>query len=131
MFGSRARSAVTVAVILEVGIAGWYRGEGALWLAAMLAAVTLFDCALGVVRRRSYADIVGLELGAVLIAMLLRSNDVLLTTAIAAACAAWLIRPERVRPDYRPSHAMGLASLSSAAAARTDCCQSPLRSRHA
>ena len=100
---------VTVTVILEVGIAGWWRGDGALWLAAMLAAVTLLDCALGMVRRRAYADIVGVELGAVLVAMLLRSDDALLTAAVAAACAAWLIRPQRqyptdvIRPPPRPA----------------------------
>jgi hypothetical protein len=86
---------VTVTVILEVGIAGWWRGDGALWLAVMLAVVTLVDCALGVVRRRAYADVVGVEMGAVLLAMLVRSDDALLTAAIAAACLAWLVRPQR------------------------------------
>jgi hypothetical protein len=102
MFGSRVRSVVTVTVILEVGIVGWWRGDGALWLLVMLAAVTLVDCALGMVRRRSYADLVGLELGAVLLAMLLRSDDRLLTAAVAACCAAWVIRPQR-QLDFRTS----------------------------
>ena len=95
MFGSRVRSVVTVTVILEVGIAGWWRGDGALWLAVMLAAITLVDCAVGVVRRRAYADVVGLEMGAVLLAMLVRSEDVMLTATVAAACLAWLVRPQR------------------------------------
>ncbi len=95
MFGSRVRSVVTVTVMLEVGVAGWWRGDGALWLAAMLAAVTLVDCAIGIVRRRSYADLVGVEMGAVLVAMLIRSDDVVMTAAVGAACAAWLVRPQR------------------------------------
>jgi hypothetical protein len=86
---------VTVTVILEVGIAGWWRGDGALWLAVMLAVITLVDCAVGVVRRRAYADVVGVEMGAVLLAMLVRSDDALLTAAVAAACLAWLVRPQR------------------------------------
>ena len=86
---------VTVTVILEVGVAGWWRGDSALWLAAMLAAVTLVDCAIGIVRRRAYADLVGVEMGAVLVAMLIRSDDVVMTAAVAAACAAWLVRPQR------------------------------------
>jgi hypothetical protein len=86
---------VTVTVILEVGIAGWWRGDGALWLAVMLAVITLVDCAVGVVRRRAYADVVGVEIGAVLLAMLVRSDDALLTAAVAAACLAWLVRPQR------------------------------------
>ncbi len=107
-------------------MAGWWRGDGALWLAAMLAAVTLVDCAIGIVRRRSYADLVGVELGAVLVAMLIRSDDVVMTAAVACclrrlagappatAHASNLIRTPR--PQRR---------LSSAAAARTACCQSP------
>jgi hypothetical protein len=95
MFGSKERAVVTIAVILEVGIAGWWRGDGALWLVVMLAAVTLFDCALGMVRRRSYGDLVGVELGAVLIALVLRSSDALLIGSVAAACMAWLVRPQR------------------------------------
>ena len=95
MFGSRVRSIFTTTVILEVGIVGWWWGDGALWLAAMLAAVTLFDCAMGIVHRRSWGDIVGLELGALLIGLLVYPHDPLLTFAIAAACAAWLVRPQR------------------------------------
>jgi len=101
MLTTRGRAVVTTAATLEVGIAGWYLGHGPEWLWAMLAAITLMDCALGIVRRRSYADLAGLELGAVLVALLARSADGLLTAAVAASCAAWLIRPERQEPARR------------------------------
>jgi hypothetical protein len=101
MLATRGRAVVTTAAALEVGIAGWWLGHGAEWLLAMLAAVTLVDCALGVVRRRVFADLAGLEMGAVLVAVLTRSADGVLTAAVAGACAAWLVRPERQAPLRR------------------------------
>jgi hypothetical protein len=103
MFTTRGRAVVTTAAALEVGIAGWWLGHGVVWLLAMLAAITLTDCALGVVRRRAYADLAGVELGAVLVALLARSADGLLTAAVAGSCAAWLARPERQTPARRRS----------------------------
>jgi hypothetical protein len=102
MFRTRRRTVITLAAVLETGILGWWLGHGAMWLFAMLAAVTLADCATGVVRRRAISDLAGVELGAVLVAVLVRSADVLLTLAVAGACAAWLIRPERQSPP-RPA----------------------------
>lgn len=81
--------------VLEVGIAGWALGHGLLWLGAMTAAVTLADCGIGVVHRRSLADVAGFELGVVLVALLVRPAGTVLVVAVAAACAAWLIRPQR------------------------------------
>jgi hypothetical protein len=102
MFATRGRSVVTVAAMLEVGIAGWWLGYGGLWLASMLAAVTLVDCAFGVVRRRATADLAGLEVGAILVALLVRGDSGALTVAVAAACMSWLIRPGRQDPLSRP-----------------------------
>jgi hypothetical protein len=101
MFETRGRTVVTIAAALEVGIAGWWLGHGAVWLLGMLAAITLMDCALGVVHRRWWSDLAGLEMGAVLVAVLARSADGLLTAAVAGACAAWLMRPERQTPLRR------------------------------
>jgi hypothetical protein len=98
MFRTRRRAVITIAAALETGILGWWLGHGAMWLFGMVAAVTLADCAMGVVRRRSMSDLAGVELGAVLVAVLMHSADVLLTLAVAGACAAWLIRPERQSP---------------------------------
>ena len=61
VFGSRSRAAVTTAVVLEVGIAGWALGYGALWLLMMTVTVTVADTIWGVFRRRVPADIAGLE----------------------------------------------------------------------
>ena len=52
VFGSRSRAAVTTAVVLEVGIAGWALGYGPLWLLVMTAAVTIADTVWGVFLRR-------------------------------------------------------------------------------
>jgi hypothetical protein len=98
MFRTRRRTVITAAAVLETGVLGWWLGHGVMWLFAMLAAVTLADCATGVVRRRAMSDLAGVELGAVLVAVLVRSADVLLTLAVAGSCAAWLIRPERQSP---------------------------------
>jgi Na+/H+-translocating membrane pyrophosphatase len=101
MFATRSRTVITTAAALEVGIAGWWLGHGAMWLGAMLAAVTLVDCGLGIVRRRWMADVVGLEMGAVLVAALARSGSALFTAAAAGACTAWLVRPQRQAPLRR------------------------------
>jgi hypothetical protein len=102
MFATGRRSVVTVAAMLEVGIAGWWLGYGGLWLASMIAAVTLADCAFGIVRRRAPADLAGLELGAILVALLVYGDGGTLTPAVAAACLSWLIRPGRQDPLSRP-----------------------------
>lgn len=102
MFATRGRSVVTLAAMLEVGIAGWWLGYGGLWLASMIAAVTLVDCAFGIVRRRAPADLAGLELGAILVALLVYGDGGALTIAVAAACVSWLIRPGRQDPLGRP-----------------------------
>jgi hypothetical protein len=108
MFATRIRSVLTTATAVEVGIAGWALGHGWLWLAAMVAAITLADCSMGVVRRRAMADVVGVELGALLVAFLMRSADGTLTTLIAVACAAWLIRPNRqTAADPAPDPQLG------------------------
>jgi hypothetical protein len=103
MFATRGRLVVTIAVMLEVGIAGWWLGHGALGLAAMIAAVTVVDCGFGVVRRRAPADLAGLELGAILVALLVYGHGGTLTVAVAAACLSWLIRPGRQDPLSRPT----------------------------
>jgi hypothetical protein len=46
-------------VVLEVGIAGWALGYGALWLLVMTVAVTVADTIWGVFQRRVPADIAG------------------------------------------------------------------------
>ena len=51
MFGSRERTVVTFAVVLEGAIAGWALGAGWLGLLAMVAAVTIADTAWGIARR--------------------------------------------------------------------------------
>jgi hypothetical protein len=100
MFGS-TRSIVTATAIAEVGIAGWVLGHGALWLAVMIAAVTAVETAWGIARRGVAADVAGLQVAAVLGILLAAEADGTLTALCAAACAAWLIRPERQEPLRR------------------------------
>ena len=95
MFGSRAHAIVTLAMLLEVGIAGWMLGYGTLWLLGGCLAVTVADTLWGVTRRRMPADLVGLEVAATLAIALHAGADPALTCLLAAACIAWLIRPER------------------------------------
>ena len=98
MFGSRKRAIVTVAVVLEVGIAGWALGAGWLGLLAMVIAVTVADTAWGIARRGVLADLAGLEVGlalALMVALGAPGTPIALT---AAACAAWLIRDGRAAP---------------------------------
>jgi hypothetical protein len=95
VFGSRARAVVTTAVVLEVGIAGWAFGYGALWLLVMTAAVTVADTVWGVLRRGVAADVAGLEVGLALAVMVLLGAETFPTAVTAAACGAWLIRDGR------------------------------------
>jgi len=95
VFGSRARAIVTLTVVIEVGIAGWVLGHGMLWLLGATLAVTAADTLWGMTRRRVLADLVGLEV-ALLLAMLLHADaDPTFSVLVAAACVAWLVRPER------------------------------------
>jgi hypothetical protein len=98
MFGSRNRSAVTTAVVLEVAIAGWALGYGALWLLVMTVAVTVADTVWGVFRRRVPADIAGLEVALALAVMVVVGADTFPEAITAAACFAWLIRDGRAGP---------------------------------
>jgi hypothetical protein len=98
MFGSRSRSVVTTAVVLEVAIAGWALGYGALWLLVMTVAVTVADTVWGVFRRRVPADIAGLEVALALAVMVVFGADTFPEAITAAACFAWLIRDGRAGP---------------------------------
>jgi hypothetical protein len=98
VFGSRSRAVVTTAVVLEVGIAGWALGYGALWLLVMTVAVTVADTIWGVARRRVRADIAGLEVGLALAVMVVFGADTFPEAITAAACFAWLIRDGRAGP---------------------------------
>jgi cytochrome bd-type quinol oxidase subunit 2 len=95
MLATPGRSIVTFAVVLEVGIAGWYAGHGALWLLVMTAAVTLADTAWGVARRRALCDLAGFEVAATLCAMLALGADPVLSLLVGLACVAWLVRDRR------------------------------------
>src|SRR4029079_9324727 len=108
MLATPGRSIVTSAVVLEVGIAGWYAGHGALWLLVMTggrppghyalwrlvmtAAVTLADTAWGVARRRALCDLAGFEVAATLCAMLALGADPVLSLLVGLACGASLVR---------------------------------------
>ena len=98
VFGSRSRAAVTTAVVLEVGIAGWALGYAALWLLVMTVVVTVADTVWGVFQRRVPADIAGLEVGLALAVMVVFGADTFPEAITAAACFAWLIRYGRARP---------------------------------
>src|SRR5579884_3776056 len=103
MFASGRRSVVTIGVVLEGGIAGWYLGLGWLGLLAMVAAVTVADTAWGVARRGALADIAGLEVALALAVMLAAGAPGFALAATAAACAAWVLRDGRGGPSPRPS----------------------------
>jgi hypothetical protein len=102
VFGSKSRAAVTTAVVLEVGIAGWAFGYGALWLLAMTIAVTIADTIWGVFRRRVPADIAGLEVALALAVMVVFGGEAFPEAITAAACFAWLIRDGRA--GYQVTH---------------------------
>ena len=101
VFGSRSRATVTTAVVLEIGIAGWAMGYGALWLLVMTVAVTVADTIWGVFQRRVPADIAGLEVGLALAVMVAFGAGTFPEAVTAAACFAWLIRDGRARTDQR------------------------------
>ena len=103
MFTSRRRSIVSVAVVLEGGIAGWALGAGWLGLLVMVAAVTLADTAWGIARRGAIGDIAGLEVAVALAVMLAVGAPATMTALTAAACAAWLVRDGRMGPAPRAS----------------------------
>jgi hypothetical protein len=92
MFGSRARTIVTFAVVLEGAIAGWALGAGWLALLAMVAAVSVADTAWGIGRRGTLADLAGLEVALALAVMIAAGAPGTMTALTAAACAAWVIR---------------------------------------
>jgi hypothetical protein len=104
MFETRGRAVVTSAVVLEVGIAGWYIGHGLVWLLAMTAVVTLADTAWGVIRRRILCDVAGVEVAATLAILLVLGADPALSLLVGLACLAWLVRPER-QPVVQPTGA--------------------------
>lgn len=101
MFGSRRRSIVTIAVVLEAGIAGWALGAGWLGLLVMVAAVTIADTAWGIARRGVIADLAGLEVALALAIMLALGAPSVAVALTAAACAAWLVRDGREGPNAR------------------------------
>ncbi len=101
MFGSRSRAAVTTAVVLEVGIAGWALGYGPLWLLVMTVAVTIADTVWGVFLRRVPADIAGLEVALALAVMVVFGAGTFPEAVTAAACFAWLIRDGRTGTTRR------------------------------
>jgi hypothetical protein len=103
MFGSRKRAIVTVAVVLEVGIAGWALGAGWLGLLVMVIAVTVDDTYWGIARRRVLADLAGLEVALALALMVALGAPGVPVALTAAACTAWLIRDGRGAPAARPA----------------------------
>ena|SRR5437870_7832569 len=92
MLSTRTRSIVTATVVLEVGIAGWALGHGALWLLVMTAAVTLAETAWGMLRRGALGDLAGFEVAVALVLLLAFASDATLTVMVAACCVAWLTR---------------------------------------
>ncbi|HEX5250505.1 MAG TPA: hypothetical protein VFW14_12615 [Gaiellales bacterium] len=98
MFGTRTRTIVTVAVVVEGAIAGWALGAGWFGLLAMVAAVTLADTAWGIARRGAIADFAGLEVALALAVMIAVGAPGTMTALTAAACAAWVIRDGRSAP---------------------------------
>ena len=85
-------------MVLEVGIAGWALGYGALWLLMMTVAVTVADTVWGLARRRVAADLAGLEVALALAVMVVFGADTFPEAATAAACFAWLVRDGRAGP---------------------------------
>ncbi|HYW28857.1 MAG TPA: hypothetical protein VE824_03525 [Gaiellales bacterium] len=102
MFGSRARSIVTVTVIIEATIAGWVLGRPAEALLLMVLAVTAADTLWGLLRRHALSDLAGVELACVLGLLLAVRADMTMTCLVASCCAAWLVLPERQQPLRRP-----------------------------
>jgi hypothetical protein len=98
MFGTRTRTIVTFAVVLEGAIAGWALGAGWFGMLAMVAAVTVADTAWGVARRGAIADFAGLEVALALAIMIAVGAPGAMTALTAAACTAWVIRDGRATP---------------------------------
>ena len=134
---------MTVTAVIEAGLAGWALGAGWLGLLVAIAAVTAADTAWGMTRRGVIADLAGLELAVALTVLLIASADITLAaihrprlrrlagaTRPPAALPALAGIHASVKPADAPQ-ATGVAARSSAAARRTDCCQSPRRSRQA
>ncbi len=95
MLSSKTRSVVTATVVLEVGIAGWALGHGALWLLVMTAVVTVLETGWGILRRGALGDLAGLEVAVALLLLLTFASDLTLTVLVAACCVAWLARDRR------------------------------------
>jgi hypothetical protein len=95
MLSSRTRAVVTATVVLEVGIAGWALGYGALWLLVMTAVVTVLETGWGIARRRSLGDLAGMEVALALVMLLAFAADQTMTVLVAACCVAWLARDRR------------------------------------
>jgi hypothetical protein len=95
MLSSKTRSVVTATVVLEVGIAGWALGHGALWLLVMTAVVTVLETGWGILRRGALGDLAGLEVAVALLVLLAFASDLTLTVLVAACCVAWLARDRR------------------------------------
>ena len=95
MLSSKTRSVVTATVVLEVGIAGWALGHGALWLLVMTAVVTVLETGWGILRRGALGDLAGLEVAVALLLLLAFASDLTLTVLVAACCVAWLARDRR------------------------------------
>jgi hypothetical protein len=95
MLSSKTRSVVTATAVLEVGIAGWALGHGALWLLVMTAVVTVLETGWGIPRRGALGDLAGLEVAVALLLLLAFASDPTLTVLVAACCVAWLVRDRR------------------------------------
>ena len=95
MLSSRTRAVITTTVVLEVGIAGWALGHGALWLLVMTAVVTVLETGWGIVRRRALGDLAGMEVALTLVLLLAFAADLTMTLLVAACCVAWLARDRR------------------------------------
>jgi hypothetical protein len=95
MLSSKTRSVVTATVVLEVGIAGWALGHGALWLLVMTAVVTVLETGWGILRRGVLGDLAGLEVAVALLLLLAFASDLTLSVLVAACCVAWLVRDRR------------------------------------
>ena len=98
MLSSKTRSVVTATVVLEVGIAGWALGHGALWLLVMTAVVTVLETGWGILRRGALGDLAGLEVAVALLLLLAFASEPTLTALVAASCVAWLVRDRRPVP---------------------------------
>jgi hypothetical protein len=110
MFGSRKRTIVTVAVVLEAGIAGWALGAGWLGLLAMVIAVTVADTSWGIARRGVLADLAGLEVALALGLMVALGAPGAPIALTAAACAAWLIRDGRAAAAARAAEMQDIST---------------------